>query len=103
MRFVSSVAASAFSRASAASTAAESRRPRSSWTRSICARSRVGVDVEELDVALLDLLVAVHADDDALAALQLVLEAEGRLGDLALEEVLLDRGDHAAQRSIRSK
>ena len=43
------------------------------------------------------MLVAVDADDDALAALDLGLVAEARLGDLALLEVLLDRGDHAAE------
>src|SRR4029453_11440548 len=56
-----------------------------------------GVDVEDLDLLLVRVLVAVHAHDHALAALDLVLEAEGRLGDLALEEVLLDRRDDAAE------
>src|SRR5439155_610833 len=55
------------------------------------------VDAEEIDRLLVLLLVAVDADDHALAALDLGLVAEARLGDLALLEVLLDRGDHAAE------
>src|SRR5919108_611393 len=43
------------------------------------------------------LLVAVHAHDHALAALDLLLEPEARLGDLALRVALLDRLDHAAE------
>ena len=49
-----------------------------------------------LDRGVLRLHVAVDADDHALAPLDLGLVAEARLGDLALEEVLLDRGDDAA-------
>src|SRR5439155_14793584 len=55
------------------------------------------VDAEEIDRLLVLLLVAVDADDHALAALDLGLVAEARLGDLALLEVLLDRRDHAAE------
>src|SRR5215471_16690379 len=55
------------------------------------------IDAEDLDRLLLLHLVAVHSDDDPLAALDLGLVAEARLGDLALHEVLLDRRDHAAE------
>src|SRR5205807_204791 len=55
------------------------------------------VDLEELERPLLLLHVAVHADDDPLAALDLGLVAERRVGDLPLEEVLLDRLDDAAE------
>src|SRR5439155_23497806 len=55
------------------------------------------VDAEELDRLLLLELVAVDADHDSLAALDLGLVAEARLGDLTLLEVLLDRRDHPAE------
>src|SRR5205085_9105035 len=55
------------------------------------------VDAEDLERRLVLQLVAVDADDDALLGLQLGLVAEGRLGDLALEEVALDRLDYAAE------
>src|SRR5439155_15620379 len=55
------------------------------------------VDAEDLDRLLLLLLVPVDPDDDPLAALDLGLVAEARLGDLALLEVLLDRRDYAAE------
>ena len=56
------------------------------------------VDLEDRDRLLVLEDVAVHADDDALPRLDLGLVAVRRLGDLALEEVLLDRRDHAAER-----
>src|SRR5215468_5637085 len=49
------------------------------------------VDAEDLERLLLLHLVAVNADDDSLAALDLRLVAEARLCDLTLHEVLLDR------------
>src|SRR5581483_6281507 len=55
------------------------------------------VDAEELDRLLLLELVAVDADDDPLAALDLGLVAEARLRDLPLLEVLLDRRDDPAE------
>jgi hypothetical protein len=42
-------------------------------------------------------LVAVDADDHALSSLDLFLELEAGVGDLALRVVLLDRVDHAAE------
>ena len=62
-----------------------------------------GVDLEDRDRLLVLEDVAIHADDDALPGLDLGLVAVRRLGDLALEEVLLDRRDHAAKASMRSK
>src|SRR5690242_14609578 len=56
-----------------------------------------GIDAEDLERQLVLELVAVDADDDALAALHLRLVAVRRLGDLPLHEVLLDRGDDAAE------
>jgi hypothetical protein len=41
--------------------------------------------------------VAVDADDDPLAAVDLALELVRRVGDLALREAALDRLDHAAE------
>ena len=97
IRLRSSCAASSFSRASAASAAAESRaRPHRLHALDLLLLER-RVDAEELDRLLVLLLVAVDADDDPLAALDLGLVAEARLGDLALLEVLLDRRDHAAE------
>src|SRR3954453_20631671 len=60
------------------------------------ARLAGGVDAMRLDRRVLGLDVAVDADDHALAPLDLRLVAEARLGDLALEEVLLDRCDDSA-------
>ena len=96
MRLVSDTA-SASSRFSAASTAAASRRSRTARTRAICFALERRVDAEDLDLLLVLLLVAVDADDDPLAALDLSLVAERRLGDLALLKVLLDGGDDAAE------
>src|SRR5215216_5731659 len=56
-----------------------------------------GIDPQELDRSFLVELVAVDADDDALLRLHLGLVAERGVGDLALEEVLLDRRDDAAE------
>src|SRR5262245_14509521 len=55
------------------------------------------VDAEDLRRLLVLELVAVDAHDDALTRLDLALVAERGLGDLALEEVFLDRGDHPAE------
>src|SRR4051794_24731359 len=55
------------------------------------------VDAENLDLLLVLLDVPVDADDDALLLLDFGLVAERRLGDLPLEEVLLDRRDDAAK------
>ena len=49
----------------------------------------------QLDVLLPGLLEAIDAHDHALARLDLLLVAERRLLDLALDEALLDRGDRA--------
>ena len=48
----------------------------------------LGIDLEELDAPVLVLGEAVHADDDALARLDLGLVAERRSLDLALDEAL---------------
>src|SRR5579884_4221494 len=56
-----------------------------------------GVDAQDLGLLLLFDLVAVDADDHPLPGLDLGLVAEARFGDLALEEVLLDRRDDAAE------
>src|SRR4029079_8459445 len=57
----------------------------------------VRVDPEDLRLAGVALRVAVDADDDAVAGLDLVLELEARVGDLALREPALERLDHAAE------
>ena len=41
--------------------------------------------------------VAVDADDDAFAGVDLLLVHERGVGDLALGEVLLDGGNHSAE------
>ena len=51
----------------------------------------------ELDPLRLVLLVAVDADDDALAVLDLLLPVECRLLDLRLHEAPLDRLDGASE------
>ena len=104
MRLTPSVAAASFSAASRASTAAESRRARTPASRVDLLLLERLVDLEDRDRRLVLVHVAVHADDDALPRLDLRLVAERRLGDLALEEVVLDRGDDAAElrRSGRS-
>ena len=56
------------------------------------------VDPLELDGPLLGLLETVHPDDGALPRLDRLLDAEGGLVDLVLEEAGLDRGDRAAHR-----
>src|SRR5436305_1499419 len=55
------------------------------------------IDAMDLDLQLALGLVAVDADDHAFLCLHLALVAERRLGDLRLEEVLLDRGDDAPE------
>src|SRR5205807_3902461 len=56
-----------------------------------------GVDAQRGDGLLPVELVAVDADDDALAGVDLALVSEGGVGDLALGVVALDGGDHAAE------
>src|SRR4029078_10655167 len=55
------------------------------------------VDAQDLERPLVLEFVAVDADDDPLLRLDLGLVLERRLRDLALEEVLLDRLDDAAE------
>src|SRR5215218_2387352 len=55
------------------------------------------VDGEDLDLLLIGILVAIDADDHALPGFDLGLVPERRVGDLALEEVLLDRGNDPAK------
>src|SRR5262249_25502990 len=55
----------------------------------------LGVDVEDRDVERLVDDVVVHADDDTLAAVHLLLEAPGAVGNLPLDEARLDRRGHA--------
>ena len=57
----------------------------------------LGIDLEDLDALRLVLDVAVDADDDPLARLDVRREAERGLLDLVLDEALLDRRDRAAQ------
>src|SRR2546421_9054359 len=56
-----------------------------------------GIDPEDVRLRLVVELVAVDADDDALVLLDLRLVAVRGLGDLALEEVLLDRRNDSAE------
>src|SRR5262249_58320698 len=56
-----------------------------------------GIDGQDLRRLLVLELVAVDADDAALPRLDLRLVAEGGLRDLALEEVVADRGDDPAE------
>src|SRR5581483_8280021 len=58
----------------------------------------LGIDLEERDRGLPLRGVRVDPDDELLLPLDLLLEAEGRLGDLALGIPALDRLDHAAHR-----
>ena len=55
------------------------------------------VDALELDLYSPLVLVAVDADDDALAALDVLREAERRVLDLVLHEALLDGRDGTPQ------
>ena len=57
----------------------------------------VRVDPEQLDLLRVVLDEAVDADDHPLARLDLLVPAERRFLDLALDEALLDRGDRAAE------
>ena len=58
---------------------------------------RLRVDPQQLDAPGVVLLVAVDADDRALARLDLLLPLEGGLLDLVLHEAPLDRLDRAAE------
>ena len=85
------------SRRSASSTAAESRcRAQRLHALDLLLLER-RVDAEDVELLSSVELVPVDADDHALPRLDLRLVAEGRFGDLALEEVLLDRRDDAAE------
>src|SRR5437763_3565552 len=57
------------------------------------------VDAQDVELRLVVELVAVDADDDPTFSLDLSLIPERRLGDLALEEVLLDRGHDPSERA----
>ncbi len=97
MRFVSSVAASRRSRPSAGldRSRVPLRAERLHPVDLLALERRV--DVEELELLFVGLLVTIDADDHALSGLDLALVAERRLGDLALEEVLLDGRDDSAE------
>src|SRR3954470_762275 len=56
-----------------------------------------GVDVQDRPRVVVALGVAVDADHDPPAGVDLALELVAGIGDLALREVLLDRLDHAAE------
>src|SRR4051794_36243041 len=56
-----------------------------------------GVDPQRRDLPVVLVAVGVDADDPAPAGVDLGLQLEARVGDLALREVLLDRVDHAAE------
>src|SRR5229473_4890239 len=58
----------------------------------------LGTDPQGGDVAALAVLVGVHAHDDPFVGLELALELEGGIGDLSLEEPVLDAAEHAALR-----
>ena len=85
-----------------------------SWARVVSAAWAVAAGADGLDAPDLFLLeagghfvqlgfgfvcvdVLVYADDDPLAALDLLLQPEAGVGDLALRVVLLDRRDHPAE------
>ena len=97
MRLRRSCAASSRSAMSVASTAAPSRRARAACRRSICLRSsagsmrRIGRGVSSSWTWLVD------ADDDPLSVVDLGLQLEGGVRDLALGIALLHRVDHAAE------
>src|SRR5215218_5798052 len=55
------------------------------------------VDVVQLELALAALGEVVDADEDAVAAVVLLLEGVGGVGDLALREAALDGLGHAAE------
>src|SRR5260370_28831814 len=55
-------------------------------------------DAQRGDVAAFAVLVGVHAHDDPFVRLELALELEGGIGDLALEEPVLDAAEHAPLR-----
>src|ERR1700737_497393 len=52
-------------------------------------------DLQRRDGGALTVLVGVDPDDDPLVGLQLALEVEGRIGDFALEEAVLDAAQYA--------
>ena len=97
MRLWSSFAAASLSSARAASTAAESRRARTPWTRSICLRSSAG-SIRRISISPSPpSVIGVHADQLALPGVVFLLERVGRIGDLALRIAALDRLHHPAQ------
>src|ERR1700730_5975217 len=53
-------------------------------------------DVQGGKVCAVAVLVGIHPHDDPLVRLELALELEGGVGDLALEEPVLDASKHAA-------
>src|SRR3954447_799021 len=55
------------------------------------------VDPQRRDLPVVLVAVGVHAHHPAPAGVDLGLQLEARVGDLALREVLLDRVDHAAE------
>ena len=57
----------------------------------------LGVDAMDRRLAVVALGVAVDADDDLIVIVDLLLQLERRVGDLALRVVALDRLDHAAE------
>ena len=97
-RRFASVSAASRTSASDRAAASPSRSARTRAVRSRWRRSIAGIDVQELDLLRAGVLgECVHADDDALARLDLGLVAERRRLDLRLDEPLLDRCDRAAE------
>ena len=90
--------AAASTPARARSTAVPSRSPRTCRRRSTW-RATSSSSIRWIsEGSLLGLLETIHADDGALPRLDRLLEAEGGLVDLVLEEALFDRGDGTAHR-----
>ena len=79
------------------STFPASRRARTAWTRPTCLRSSAGSMCRIGCWLVVALGVPVDADDDPPSGVDLALQLVGRVGDLALGEVLLDRLDHPAE------
>ena len=94
--------ASSRSRASVASTAAESRRARPREPVDLALLDD-RVDVQQVRLLLVGRDVLVDPDDHAVAGLDLLLMAERRVGELALEVPRVDRRHDAAEPSMRAK